>query len=288
MNPIIRMYNFHKKEFGLEENTFLRLFETVLSTPPCSILECSVKISPQGAHGARFRLGYEQKDIQDGLHAIHDFLHKIAECEDVSLNQDILNQIVNNDLDVSKIITLGVGLDHQKLTKDSKVKCYFLLKECPEKIDQVLSLHPPLDNIRDYLIHEEFMFGINMYFDGRTSLEIYPLLYNQALNNAALMVKLKLRGVIGEFIEKYNLLHISFEDGGKRILHFNPQSPTQFVRSVGNRQLNLSYSSVQILNYLLNRSYHKEAVVVFSLREDEILSEDIQNINLQYNLSSRA
>lgn len=285
MNPLIRMYDFHKKEFGLTENTFLQLFEELLSTPPCSLLECCAQISPQGTHGARFRLGYEQQDIEEGLHAIYDFLHEIARCENVHLNYSMLTQIISDDLDLSRALVVGIGLDDKTNMNDSKVKCYLLLSGYPAKLDQVISLHPPLDGIRDYLIHEEFGFGINMYFDGRTSIEIYPFFDRQDLNNAVLMEKLKLRDTIGGFTEKCQLLHVSFDDSGKRVLHVNPLNPTKFVRFIGNRQLALSYSTVQILNYLLNRSLHKEAVVMFSLSEEEILSEDIQNINLQYSLS---
>jgi LynF/TruF/PatF family peptide O-prenyltransferase len=288
MNPLIRVYDFHKKEFRLKDNTFLRLFEELLATPPCSLLECCVQISPHGTHGARFRLGYEQQDIQEGFHAIYDFLHKIARCENVRLNYSMLSQIVNKDFDLSRVIALGVGLDHKTKSNDSKVKYYLLLSEYPAKVEQVISLHPNLNRIHDYLVHEECGFGINMYFDGRTGIELYPFFDRQDLNNATLMNKLKLQDVMEGLVKQCNLLHVSFENGGKRILHFNPQSPTKFVRSVGNRQLSLSYVSVQILNYLLNRSHHKEVAVMLTLRENEILSGDIQNINLQYSLSFRA
>ena len=288
MNPLVRMYDFHKKEFGLEETKFLRLFEKLLSTPPCSILECSVKISPEGTHGARLRLGYEQKDIQDGLQAIDDFLHKIAGCENVCLNRDILSQIVNKDLDVSRVVAMGVGLDYKTNSNNSKVKCYLLVREYPEKVDQALSLHPPIDGIRDYLVHEEFTFGIDMYFDGRTAVEVYPVLDRRDFNNAALMGKLKLRDAVLRFIEESDLLHISFNGDGRRILYFHPQSPTRFVRLLGNRRLSLVYSHVQTLNYLLSRSYKGELVSAnLSLIEDEIISQDIQHINLQYALTSR-
>jgi len=289
MNALIRVYDFHKKEFGLEENTFLRLFEALLSTPPCSILECSAQISPEGTHGARFRLGYEQQNIQKGLCLLDDFLDKISRCENVLLNRDILNQIVNNDLDVSRIIALGIGLDNKTNNSDSKVKCYLMVKGYPEKIEQVLSLHPPLDGIRDYLIHEEFTFGIDMYFDGRTGVEIYPCLDRQDLNSPALMGKLKLRDAIRELIKECNLLHISFEGEGRRIFYFHPQSPTRFVRLLDNRRLSLAYSHVQTLNYILSRSYKTAFVSVnLALLEEEIISQAIQNIGLQYALTSRA
>jgi LynF/TruF/PatF family peptide O-prenyltransferase len=289
MNPLIRVYDFHKKELGLEENKFLRLFEALLYTPPCSILECSAQISPEGTHGARLRLGYEQQNIQKGLCLLDDFLDKISRCENVLLNRDILSQIVNNDLEVSRIVALGIGLDYKTNNRDSKVKCYLMAREYPEKIEQVLSLHPPFDGIRDYLIHEEFTFGIDMYCDGRTGIEIYPFLDRQDFNNTALMGKFKLQDAVLGLIKECNLLHISFEGDGRRVLHFfNPQSPARFVRLLGNHRLSLAYSSVKILNYILSKSYQLNPVTVnLCLIEDEIIAKDIQNIGLQYALTFR-
>jgi LynF/TruF/PatF family peptide O-prenyltransferase len=289
MNPLIRVYDFHKKEFGLEENKFLRLFEKLLSIPPCSILECSAQISPQGTHGARLRLGYEQQNIQKGLCLLDDFLDKISRCENVLLNRDILSQIVNNDFEVSRIVALGIGLDYKTNNCDSKVKYYLMVRGYPEKVEQVLSLHSPLDGIHDYLVHEEFTFGIGMYFAGTTDVEIYPCLDRQDLNNAALMAKLKLRDAVLGLIKECNLLHISFDGDGRRVLYFfNPQSPAKFVRLLGNRRLSLAYSHVQILNYVLSRSYKNAFVSVnLCLIEDEIIAKDIQNIGLQYAITFR-
>ena len=288
MTPLIRMYQFHKKEFGLEDNNFLRLFEELLSRPPCSILECSAKISPEGIHAARVRLGYEQRDIREGLDQIYHFLARIEGCDKVLLDRSILYRIVDKELDVSRVMATGVGLDHRENGKDSKVKCYFMIRECPEKVDQVLPIHWPVDHIRDYLIHKVLMFGIDMYFDGRTGIEIYPFLDSQDLRNATLLEKLKFRDPLLGFIEECSTLHISFEDGGSRVLHFHPQRPTRFVRLIGNRQLSLLYSNVQILDSLLSRLSKAEPVSVnLALMENEIISKNIQNINLQYALTSR-
>ena len=289
MNPLIRVYDFHKKQFELAENTYLRLFEELLSVSTCSILECSVKIFPHGTHAGRLRLGYEQKDIQEGLLKIYDFLHEISRCKNVHLNRSMLSQIINNDLDLSRIIALGIGLDYKTNNCDAKVKYYLMVRGYPEKVEQVLSLHSPLDGIRDYLVHEEFVLGIDMHLDGRTRVEIYPCLDRQDLNSPALMVKLKLRDAVQELIKECNLLHISFEGEGRRVFYFHPQSPTRFVRLLGNRRLSMAYSHVQTLNYILSRSYKTAFVSVnLALLEEEIISQAIQNIGLQYALTSRA
>lgn len=283
MNPLIRMYDFHKKEFALEDNKFLRLLEELLSEPPCSLLECSSEISPKGIHAARLRLGYQAEDIQKGMDVTYRFLDGIESCENVLLNREIVDRIIDKRFDLSRIIAMGIGLDTRERINDSKVKYYFMLSEYPEKVNQVLSLHPPVDNIEDYLIHEELTFGIDMYFDGRTAVEIYPLLVRQDLRDGALMEKLNLRDPVLGLIEECSGLNLSFHGRGKRVLHVHPRSPARFVHLLGNRRLSLLYSNVQVLKFLLSRWKIKEGVsVVISLMEDEIMSKNIQNINLHY------
>lgn len=289
MNPLIRMYDYHKKEFRLEDNRFLRLFGKLLSEPPCSILECSTKISSKDIHAGRLRLGYEQKHVRQGWDAVYHFLHKIEELDNVLLNRRVLYRIVDKRFDLSRTVAVGIGLDCRNNSNDSKVKCYFMVKEYPEKVDQVLSLHMPVEDIGAYLIHDEFMFGIDMYFDGRTDVEIYPFFDPQDFMDAALMDKLRLRDVVSRLLGECNLLHVSFDSCRKRLLHFHPQSPTKFVRLIANRQLSLLYSSVQILTFLLARSSKTRPLCVnLCLEEEEIVSENIQNVGLQYGLTYRA
>lgn len=289
MNPLMRMYDFHKREFGLADNRFLRLFEELLSKQPCSILECSVRISSKDVHAGRLRLGYEQRDVHRGLDKVYRFLDKTADCDHVRLNRSVLYGIIDKGFDLSRTMAMGVGLDYRSNTSNSKVKCYFMIKGHPEKVDEVVSLHMPMEDMEGYLIHDEFMFGIEMYLDGRTNVEIYPFLDPQDFRDVALMEKLRLRYLGGRLLGECNLLHISFDSFGRRLLHFHPQSPPRFVRLIGNRQLSLLYASVQILDVLLTRPYKIGPLCVnLCLVEDEIVSDNIRNIGLQYGLTYRA
>lgn len=288
MRPLLRMYKFHKKEFGLKDNAFFRLVEEFLSRPPCSLLECSIKIFPNGIHAKRIRFGYEQEGLGEGLHAILQFLERISAFRNVDLNRALLSKIMDTGLDVSRLMAAGVGLDYRGRVRDSKVKCYFMVNGYPEMVNRVLSLHIPVDGIENYLIHDPFMFGIDMYFDGGTGMEIYPFLDRKDLRDSRLIENLGLRKAIEGWIEECNLLHISFDSGGNRILHFHPNRPTRFVRLIGNRQLSLLYSNVQILKFLLSRSPKADPISVnLALLEDEIISKNLRNINLQYAITSR-
>jgi LynF/TruF/PatF family peptide O-prenyltransferase len=288
MRPLLQMYEFHKREFGIEDNGFFDLIEEFLSRAPCSLLECSIKVSINGIHPKRIRLGYGQESIQEGLHEIPRFLERISAYRGVDLDQGFLSKIVGGGLDAAKVEAAGLGLDYRQRGGSSKVKCYFMVRDYPEIVDQILSMHPPVDHIRDYLIHDVVMFGIEMYFDGRTGVEIYCYFNRKDLRNSELMDKLRLRKAINGLLEECNLLHISFAAGGTRIVHVHPIHPTRFIYLLGNRQLSMVYSNVQIIRYLLNRSltpYYFNVNLAFA--EDEMASRNLRHINLQYGIAAR-
>ena len=248
----------------------------------CSILECAPKICPKRIHAARFRAGYFNKDIQESLCIIFQFLDEINRWDNVFLERRILRNIVDKTFDLSMIVALGIGIDKRVNMNDSKVKCYFLLQDYPEKLDQVLSFHPPIDRIDDYLIHNDISFGIEMYFDGRTNVEIYPCIKQGDLSDAELIDRLQFGNAIIELITECRAVAVSFENTGKRVLHFHPCNPTKFVRLIGNRQISLLYSNVQILHFLYSKLQEKIHIdFLVSLIEDEIISKNLQNINLQ-------
>jgi len=289
MNPLMRMYEFHKREFSIEDNTFLRLFEKLLSESPHSILQCSAKISPTDLYLARFRAGYLDKDIQKGLEAMIKFIDEIAKYDAVHLNRTIFEPVVGDGLDLSRVNALGIGIDSRRNINDSKVKCYFLIVNYPEKMSQVLSLHMPVNGIGDYLIHNDLVFGIEMYFDGRTDVEIYPRLESPELKNPVLMDNFKFSNEVTALIEHCTSLNISFELNGNRVLHFLPKHPAKFTRQINNRQLSMIFSNIQILGLIFSRLRETDPIeVIFSLQEDEIISKNIQNIDLQYDLIYRS
>ena len=288
MQPLLRLYAFHKQVFSIEDNRFLLLFEEILADPTCTILECSLAISPLVTHTARFRLGYRAPNIRQGLNQIYQFLHRLEAQDRVLLDKEKLNRILDEEFDLSKVIAAGIGLDYRKQTSDSKVKCYFLINDYPEKVDQVLAIHPPVDSIKDYMTYELFLFGINMYFNGRTDVEIYPNIFKQELANPQIVAGLRLNDNLLSLMKPCSAINISFEEDGERVFHFHPENPTGFVQLLDNRPLSLIYTNVQILNYKLSRWMIDQPIDVnITLKEAEINSGRIQNINLQYALTCR-
>ena len=286
MNPLLQIYTLYKKDFGLEKNRFLGLFERNLLESPCSILEWAFQISPENIHAARLRVGYQKDHRSLGINHIFRYLDQLSEYEDVRLNRSILDQIMDEGLDLSRVDKLGVGVDFPESTKDAKVKVYFAIKDYPEKWAQVLAIHPPVDGIDAYPMNDTF--GINIYFDGRTYIEIYPSLKGADCMNMALLKKLRLQDISRDLLSTCSGLFVSFENDGRRVFHFSLHSPTKFIRMIGNRQLTHLYGNAQIINHIVGRSSGIGPMgVLVSFSEDEVFSRGVRHIDLalQYQLS---
>jgi LynF/TruF/PatF family peptide O-prenyltransferase len=279
MKPLMLIYNYFKQDYSLEGSHLLRLFEDFVSESSGSIMEYAPQISPDSIQATRFRVGYTENDNSSGLSEIARFLEKISVYQDVRLNRAILDQAVNRDFDLSKVGTLGIGIDFREAVHSSKVKFYFTVKDYPEKLEQILAIHPPIDNIKDYPINN--MFGINMYFDGRTDMEIYPSLMPEDFKDAELMANLGLIDIPHEFLSQCKALFISFKKNEKRVLHFYPLNPTKFLPLLGNQRLTGIYVNALITHFMVNRRRRLEHLrMVISFTEDEMLSKNIQYIDL--------
>jgi len=289
MNPLLQIYTLYKKDFGLEKKEFLGLFERLLLESPCSIFEWAPQISPGTIHAARFRVGYREDYKSVGLHHIFRYLDQLSEYENVLLNRSILDQIIDKDLDLSRVDKLGVGVDFPESIKDPKVKVYFTIKDYPEKWAQVLATHPPVDDIDAYPMNDTF--GINIYYDGRTDIEVYPFLTASDCANMKLMEKLRLQGISRDLLSTCSGMFVSFENDGRRVFHFSLHSPTKFIQMIGNRRLTLLYGNAQIINHIVGRSSGIGPMrVSVSLSEDEVFSHEVRHIDLAlcYQLSQTA
>ncbi len=279
MKPLMLIYNYFKQDYSLKGSHFLRLFENFISESSGSILEHAPQISPDDIQATRFRVGYTENDNSSGLTEIGRFLDKISVYPDVQLNRAVFDQAVNRDFDLSKLGTLGIGIDFREAIHSSKVKFYFTVKAYPEKLEQILAIHPRVDNTKDYPINN--MFGINMYFDGRTDVEIYPSLMPEDFKDAELMANLGLIDIPHEFLSQCKALFISFKNSKKRVLHFYPLNPTKFLPLISNQRLTGIYVNALITHFMVNRQRRLEPLrMVISFTEDEMLLKYIQHINL--------
>lgn len=285
-DALIYTYRFHKQEFGVRDNRYLRCFDAIVEETPCNTLECSPSVSPGGLCASRFRAGYMQYWIQEGLDVMLEFVHAMDRFKPVKLNPSMLELLLGDGFDLSKVDALGMGIDLRPRLLESKIKCYFLLLDCVGTLHRLISFHPPVNGMDRYFIHNDMVVGIDMYFNGNTGIELYPYFTKEDLKDENLMDSLRLGEAARALLYRCGTANISFDRKGKRIFHFFPMNPTPFIQDIGNRDVNLLYSSVRILNMLLARGKSSQrALASIALYEDEIQAGRIQNVNLYYTVS---
>ncbi len=280
-----KMYDYHINEFHLGKNDYLPLFEKLLHESCFTFFECAPCVTPDAVHVGRFRLGTRNNTIQKGFETILMFLNKISKQDRVRLNDSILNHFTDKTIDTSSITGVAVGTDIRKNINDSKIKCYFELNQWSENMDAVISRYKLPYNIKDYMIDDLLMFGINMYFDGRTDVEFYHHIPFEAPEDCRQINRLNLTQALESFHTDFEKFGVSFDSHGNRILHFYSLDSYRFVRATNNRQLSLLYSNIQILKYLFSKSgVYQSLGAVFSFPEKDIISKNIQHMNLAYSL----
>jgi LynF/TruF/PatF family peptide O-prenyltransferase len=288
MSPLAPIYDFYKKEFGVESDALLDKFEALLNGSTFSVLECSPMISSHGIHGARFRVGSAGRNIPEGFGAIFDFLDGIMASGDLQLDSSAVTEIVDRAFDLSKMFGLAVGIERKEKIGDSKVKCYFMIMNDPKTVDRVLSRHPVVEGLGEYFVQETFLFAVDLYLDGRAGVEIYARLQEPEIKDKRLLSRLNVQKDILNLIESCAALTISFEDKGRRVFHFHPLDPFRFVRLIDHRPLSVLYGRARIGDVLAQRSKDlRPSEISVALLEDEISSRRLQNIRLYYRVERR-
>jgi LynF/TruF/PatF family peptide O-prenyltransferase len=285
INPLIRLYAFHKNEFNVNDDAYLKHFEDFMKDSFCTVLECSPQITIEGIHAARFRAGYGEKDVARGIRAIRRFLDITESVDGIILNRSIFDQILDSTLDVSHIRAVGVGIDRKADVVDSNVKVYCLIDKYIDKQIQVLSFHSERHDLYDYIIHDDMVFGIDMKFNGHTGVEIYPYFDHKDFQDPELSKRLQLHNRIIELISECETLNISFAADGSRVFHFFPKRPTPFIHLFNDRRLDRLYSSVRIFKYLHEQLEGGRPVIVsIAAPEQELVEDNLRNINFYYTL----
>lgn len=284
-NPLAWLCDYHCRAFHIRENTLLHRFRHLLNESPCTVIECAPTVSVRDVHAGRLRAGYD-RHIETGLASVLRFVAATNRREGIRLDRSLLDRAVERWFDRSRTTALGIGIDCRQHPEISKIKCYFRLIDAPDAVGEVLALHRPAIHPADYRIHDRLIFGIEMYFDGKTAIEIYPLLDYGDLQNGAWMNRLGFSPEAARWIAASTSLIVSFAPDGKRILHFYPRHPTRFVRMTRLRHLANAYSHVQIAEHLTaGWEVPHRFNTIFTMAEDDIGAKGISPVTLQYSLT---
>jgi LynF/TruF/PatF family peptide O-prenyltransferase len=265
----------HKKTFKIKQDKYLTLFEEMLVKDRRCRLECSVKIEEGNIFPCRFNVWYKNIEKSKGLNHSLNFIKELSN-RGVKINYELLNRILDLTSGPKIIGKVIAGIDLRDNLNESRAKLWLAIN--PEKreiFESILKEYKINKKVSEVMIRKDFLFGLDLCFDGRTKLKIYPHFNRVDLNNKKIRDKLK--GVFSSrvmnLIRGCHKLNISFEDkANERILHFHPLDLGSFIRKVNNRKLNETIKSIN----------SQKEIVIVSLKENEINNNNIKNINFYY------
>lgn len=265
----------HIENFNIKKTNLLKDFEDLLTRSKNGRLECSCKIQGCEIYPVRFNIWYEDRKHNQNLKLIREFIKNIELKYNLSFDYKYLKQIITKDFDFSKVHQIIVGTDFRAKISDSRLKIWFIINDYKSKVEKIIGLTNLEINLGQSRMSKEFLFGIDLRFDGKTNLKVYPFYSNEELlipeaNNELQEI---FSGEIFQKIKKCKTVHISFLKGGNKILHFQPYDKSEFVEDIKHDITNIIFNNIK-------EEY--EDGWIFSLEEKELDNQKIKNINLYY------
>lgn len=270
---------FCKNEFQLKRTTEFIIFEELIQESSQFNLECSHKMSRDHIDSCRFYLWYNGASYQKtkSLKKILLFSKKISSLDKVTINHSLINKILKTQPDLDKITKICLGIDFRSITAESRIKIGFYTENYSKMRQAVSEMLNHNKNFEELLFGNKFLFGIDLYFDGRTRLKVYPTFDHAMLKKPN--VRNKIQDVFDnttiELIKDCSEFFVSFNDKWKKTLHFFPKDKNRerFIKKLSN-------SCVEALDQRnLKGGYPTWA---FSFPEQEFLKRKTKNINLYY------
>lgn len=290
MNPLVTHFNFHQQVHHLPDHPALKPFIDLLENPGCFILECSVKQTATALAASRLRAGFLQDRIRDKFQIMNRFIARLAVDRTILIDDSVLRPFCNQGA-AGKLIVMGIGLDLKPQLADSKIKCYFIEDGIPELRSRILAhrCNTELPVALNHFIRDRALLAaVDLYFDGSSSLEIYPFFKPaqlQDLQSAGLIADHPMLNRLVSETEKFN---ISFEPNGIRVLHFHPADIDRFERILSHRNISRLLATVKMCRWYLSRhGIPADVNVTLALLEREILAGDIQTTGLYYRTMDR-
>jgi LynF/TruF/PatF family peptide O-prenyltransferase len=171
----------HQEAFDVEPTFPLPLFEEVILEieGPCGI-ESSCKVEGSRLLAGRFDVGNAvRKSWPKSLTYTFRFLDKIENRLGVRINRDSFEQFAAAHIGSHKIMDNTIGLHLGSKQEDSSVMLYIHLdrEEDPEELARTaIALDGGYysDELTQVLIRDTMVIGFELFFDGRSHVELFP------------------------------------------------------------------------------------------------------------------
>jgi LynF/TruF/PatF family peptide O-prenyltransferase len=276
----------NKKVFNIKDSVYLEVFENVFQkSKKLSMVEFSIKINGKKVYPIRFNIYYgrdkytERIDIKEhirSLNLILNFFNDLSKQNDVKLNYSILKVIFDNKFDLTKLIRPIVGIDLRNNIKKSRAKIWFIIKDYPEKVNQVLSIAGIKKKTSELMVDDKLLVGIDLYFNGKTKLKVYSLIYKEDINNLKFNKQIRNRfsNKIFDLIKQSEFFSVSFSENMDRIITIKIEDYSKIIK-------NASKTIHKIIEKIEKNKLDKYGLTL-SFKENEFNDENMRNINIYY------
>ncbi|MGK7925820.1 MAG: LynF/TruF/PatF family peptide O-prenyltransferase, partial [Spirulina sp.] len=209
---------------------------------------------------------------------VFDFFRQVQGRADIKLDTRLPYQFIGSDLDFSKIRTIALGIDLRKEFNRSRLKFWVVPTNYSEKLEMAISLcEPNEEELKTLLLTKNALsVGFDIFLHGHTDIEVYLTLHAEQFQQVDVWQQLTqlLSPPALKLLEECWLLIIGFSKANpEKAIYYAPYNPNDFVANLGNDMANRVYASYRAHPLPMQH-------IIVALRESEILSGTIQNLNL--------
>jgi LynF/TruF/PatF family peptide O-prenyltransferase len=184
----------HKQAFDIYEDIYpLALFEDFVQEQgkKGAMIATGGKGDKDRLYLTGFGFGFlDNKESQTvpNLHQqLQEFLHFFRQVEnrvEVKLNYQLIKQFFGVNPDYQGIIELSIAVDARPEIAESRLKLYIILQNAPKKVETAIALCGDSPTLRAFLVNDMLVVGFDLFFDGRSEIEIYPVITQYELQRA--------------------------------------------------------------------------------------------------------
>lgn len=285
----LRYIEDHRQIFDIENSYLLNSFEEFIGKQrkdKGGAIVCACNIEKDRRYPARFYYSCEFNlpnpavkllDLEEFL----SFSYRIEGRPEVQIDRRLLEQFLATGLDPSKVHLVIFGIDARPELRHSRIKLSFHVRDYPEKMAIAIALCGEQRNWEKLIVNGNLLVAFDLFFDNRSSVEVYPTFYPADLQRpdvqAYLAEKLPARA-LQLLNESGAWLQIGISDeNDSDVLYFNSvKSPNSFVDQLGNEMLK------QVHAHYRNRVFEE---VYIAIPESEFSATSIQRVKMYYQMN---
>lgn len=268
---------FHRDAFCIPDSPAIAAFVRLVEATESGTAESSCKVASGQIHAARWNLFYHGDEKKQFLDCVFEYLREVERLENVFLNYALVDRLLYGGVDFGLVRKIVTGIDLRSNPADSRLKLWLMLTRSPDLVERAVTLHGEPHAIETLRLHDEFLVGVDLTFDGRSAIKLYPDVTPAELENMEIRQRLS-RVLSQEALEAMSRCcwtHVYIAKQNKEtVLQFHPSDPDDFVArylpDVARSKIHAAYRGSRLLD------------MVVSLPESELRRVPAENFSLYY------